>query len=267
MSTPQSQKELALVPPAGNSEQPNKTGDGTAAIPSFISMMGTEMVDINVGKGKAKTHYRIYKTILCTKIPYFDKMFNSGFKESAENKVDLPEDDPKSFDLLMLWTYNYPFPKYEWSTVMVDGVRTGGIWDAIEMYILAEKMCLTNLMDEVCSQYIDADILANLLPGPTLLGTFHKRLSDHMAFRKYAAYSLHYVLHGLAKNPATVRLWPVESLNPIMTAHPALALEYLQLVQQHPINTPVLDPRKLPRCTFHQHAADAPCSFKFTTSA
>ncbi|EDN93755.1 predicted protein [Sclerotinia sclerotiorum 1980 UF-70] len=38
----------------------------------------------------------------CYKIPYFQKMFSSGFIEALEGKKFFPEDSPQSFDLLMV---------------------------------------------------------------------------------------------------------------------------------------------------------------------
>ena len=64
------------------------------------SGIGTEMVDIYVGPSKKR--FQLYKAKLCTRIPYFDKMFNGNFKEASVNVAYL-DDDPASFDLLADW--------------------------------------------------------------------------------------------------------------------------------------------------------------------
>lgn len=56
------------------------------------------MVDIYVGPSKVL--FRLYKSKICARISYFDKMFNGNFKEASENTAYLPEDNPASFDLL-----------------------------------------------------------------------------------------------------------------------------------------------------------------------
>ncbi|KUJ07195.1 uncharacterized protein LY89DRAFT_601881 [Mollisia scopiformis] len=220
--------------------------------------MGVQMVDINVGKGKAETHFRVHKAILCAKLPYFDKMLNSGFKEGTENRVNLPEDDPDSFDLLMVWVYNDTLPPLEWNKSISGFTKTSN-WHAFNLYALADKLCLEILMDQIASSYISATLALDALPGPNYLGTIFQTLPGHTAFRKYAASCLHYILHGLPKSPELMSTWPVEKLNLIMVANPNLTMEYLQLVQQHPLDTPVPDPRLPPYCKFHRHAADAPC--------
>ena len=43
------------------------------------------MVDLFVGPEKKL--FRVHKSFLCNKIPYFDKMFNGGFKEAIESQA------------------------------------------------------------------------------------------------------------------------------------------------------------------------------------
>ena len=57
--------------------------------------MGLEIVDIHVGPQKKL--FRIHRGILCDKVPYFQKMFSSGFVEGLEGKAFFPEDDPNTF--------------------------------------------------------------------------------------------------------------------------------------------------------------------------
>ena len=66
--------------------------------------MGTETVDIHVGVNKE--HFCVHKEILCAKIPYFEKMFKGGFKESSDGSATLPDDRSESFDLLLGWVYH-----------------------------------------------------------------------------------------------------------------------------------------------------------------
>lgn len=47
----------------------------------------------------------IHKYLLCTRVPYFRKLFESTFKEGAEQAETLPEDDPNAFVLFVQWLY------------------------------------------------------------------------------------------------------------------------------------------------------------------
>jgi hypothetical protein len=99
-------------------------------------MMGMDMIDIFVGTGDTKACFRVHIDRLCSKIPYFDKMLNSGFKEGQQNQINLPKDEPISFDLLLIWLYTDETPPFK---------EPG--WNAIRLYLLADKLCLEELMN------------------------------------------------------------------------------------------------------------------------
>ena len=61
------------------------------------------MVDIYVGP--SKQHFHLHKNLLCSKVDYFRKMFESSFKEGVEQAATLPEDDPNAFALFVQWLY------------------------------------------------------------------------------------------------------------------------------------------------------------------
>lgn len=70
--------------------------------------MGTEMVKLVVGAESPKSSdntFLVHKDLLCRKIPYFKNMFTDGWKESDEKGATFPEDDVKSFDVLLGWVY------------------------------------------------------------------------------------------------------------------------------------------------------------------
>ncbi|KAF7956585.1 hypothetical protein EAE96_003919 [Botrytis aclada] len=99
----------------------------------FLEKHGTQMVDIYVGEEKIL--FRVYKDLLCSKIEFFDRMFNGNFKEANQNTAELPEDDPEAFDMLMYW-------------VTYDRIRSHMSEDFrknLHLWVLADKLCLENL--------------------------------------------------------------------------------------------------------------------------
>lgn len=67
--------------------------------------MGTEMVNLLVGP--EKTLFVVHKLRLCRRIPYFEKMFNGHFKETASQEAAFPEENAATFDLMLEWVYNF----------------------------------------------------------------------------------------------------------------------------------------------------------------
>ena len=110
------------------------------------------MVDILVGPEKKL--FRVHKTYLCRRIPYFDKMFNGAFKE-AQGVAELPEDDPSTFDVLMEWTYSVNPRRLRdlFAIAGSDGVSRAS-WDVVAFYALAKKLCLPDLQDLIMNVLI-----------------------------------------------------------------------------------------------------------------
>lgn len=48
------------------------------------------MVELLIGPHEHS--FLVHKELLCTKIPYFDKMFKGGWEESAQSMAKFPED-------------------------------------------------------------------------------------------------------------------------------------------------------------------------------
>jgi len=115
--------------------------------------LGNTMVDIYVGAGAQKKQFHIHKALLCAKIPYFDKMFNSGFKEGKENSAELPEDKPESFDILQEWVYTGTLPKFQITREQGKGNPTNFSFQGL--YTLADKLCLDSLRDQIVTDVID----------------------------------------------------------------------------------------------------------------
>ncbi|TGO48340.1 hypothetical protein BCON_0243g00120 [Botryotinia convoluta] len=125
----------------------------------FLSNVGIETVDLYIGS--TRTHYRVHKHILCTKIPCFNKMFNGSFSEASSNSADFPEDFPDSFDILLEWAYSQYHPLRPLNRVSSDSLDLS--WNAIEFYLLMDKLCMPDFMNEAM------DLLRQFLKDNNLL--------------------------------------------------------------------------------------------------
>lgn len=55
--------------------------------------------------GPSQTVWRLHENLLSATSDFFRAAFNSGFKESLEDRLSLPEDDPHAFELFVRWLY------------------------------------------------------------------------------------------------------------------------------------------------------------------
>ncbi|CZR67136.1 uncharacterized protein PAC_17035 [Phialocephala subalpina] len=243
---------------SANKESPAKKArsDSDEAVPSFFDMMGLDMVDVYVGKGEKERQFRVYEKVLREKVPFFNAMFSSSFQESLEKKASLPDDDPKTFDLLLTWVYTGKLHTFKW---LLDGATFKANWELLPLYKLADKLCSSSLMDQITTQFIDACDEQGVTALPWLIRDIYTKLPDHASLRKYSAHSLVYILHGMRRHGDCSTTWPSEELKDIMVESPGLILEYVELVRKLPLGERAEDPADKDRCIFHQHALDAPC--------
>lgn len=149
--------------------------------------MGTEMVDITVGPQKKL--FRVYKKALCDKVPYFDKMFNSGFKESA-GYAHFPADSVESFELLMQWIYSSTLTPLKVHKFPSGSFRFN--WDDLSLYALAEKLILKDLMDTVMDQVYDASKKAKVVISLHRAEQVYSSTTEGSSFRRYAIRALRF---------------------------------------------------------------------------
>ncbi|KAF3009938.1 hypothetical protein E8E13_011078 [Curvularia kusanoi] len=74
----------------------------------FNSPTFSDIVIKQIYKGKAREYYA-HKAILCVESSYFRKAFTGNFKESHEAVMEIHDDDPDHFELLLKYVYTYSY--------------------------------------------------------------------------------------------------------------------------------------------------------------
>jgi hypothetical protein len=213
-------------------------------------LVGEEMVDIYVGP--EEVHFRIHKRILCDRVPYFHKMFTSGFKEGSENTARFPEDDPDSFDMLVDWIYFY---NIRGLAKMKDSDGNDIItWDPVRFYCLAEKLCLPMVMDNIMDTLRKYHKKMQELPSPDFIYRAYASTSDKSPLRNYCLMTIRYILADLSKDE-TEEGWPTSEIQKLFKDHDGFASDYITATRDGISG----DPRDLPKCFFHVHGDDEPC--------
>ncbi|KAH7348888.1 hypothetical protein BKA65DRAFT_398386 [Rhexocercosporidium sp. MPI-PUGE-AT-0058] len=220
------------------------------------------MVDIHVGEAPNAKHFRIHKAILCQKVPFFDTMFNGGFKEATENKANLPSDRWETFDVLQEWVYTGTLRKLSVKTNSETKLLNYSI---INAYMLFDKFCLPHLADMIVSMYITMSVTSDVLPRVTDIATAYTVLPPASKFRQYFLMVLHFINAGLSRCAHHLNVWSEEKLSQLLVQHPTLCLDYMKLTRHHSIGKAAEDPRKMSHCLFHQHGEGEECTVKKDT--
>jgi hypothetical protein len=109
---------------------------------------------VTVLVGPHEMKWCLHENLLSGVSDFFRSAFNSGFKESVEGKITMPEDDPQAFELFVRWLYMRTLvPQAVTSPATIANllfrhVSNGAaacIHEALHLYVLASKLLIEDL--------------------------------------------------------------------------------------------------------------------------
>ncbi|KAF7863069.1 hypothetical protein EAF04_007152 [Stromatinia cepivora] len=227
-----------------------KDSKTVSEIPQFA---GATMVDIHVGTDENSAHFKLHKSILCTKVPYFENMFNTRFMEGTTNFATLPEDDPELFNILVSWIYSGQIH------ALHDRPEHASMWLDWDFYVLADKFCLPDLMDQILDVYLLSMSKGKWMPIVSVLQRMHDcSIRESSGMSRLVAAFVCYILctYRATKDEEN---WPTEELHTLLGNNEDLRLQVCKTLRAHPRGTLFHDPRIGPYCDFHEHAMTDPC--------
>lgn len=98
--------------------------------------MRKETVTIFVGLKRKE--YTIHKDLICSSANFFKCAFNGPFTESKDGTMYLPDESADAFGLYIEWVYR----KH-----IAQGHSESYLYALYDLYIMADKLCLTELKD------------------------------------------------------------------------------------------------------------------------
>ncbi|KAF4628130.1 hypothetical protein G7Y89_g10020 [Cudoniella acicularis] len=220
----------------------------------FSSHLQDDMVNIYVGSEEFL--FRVHKKILCARIPYFDKMFNSGFKEGTELMAKLPEEEPVTFDLLVEWVYqSFPYPIRKLEAVRNSEGDLTPSWDVIAFYALAGRMCLPNLQDLIMDACIRYHKSVKELPSVEFAERAYLETGDDSRLSAYALSTIFYVIaHRDAYEFDNG--WSTDAIHTLFQDVPQFSYDYINHARAAIQSK---DPRDREACFYHKHSPHDPC--------
>ncbi|TEY40742.1 hypothetical protein BOTCAL_0424g00120 [Botryotinia calthae] len=102
---------------------------------SFVDSVGTDMVDIHVGRDEDKKHFRVHKKRICAYSSYFKDCFWKGRRVTR-----LSDETPKLFDVIIEWVYTGKLRLFK------DTISHS---ESYSLYQLAELLVLPVAMDKI----------------------------------------------------------------------------------------------------------------------
>ncbi|OQE22667.1 hypothetical protein PENFLA_c012G04784 [Penicillium flavigenum] len=112
---------------------------------------------VTITVGATKSPFHIHKSLICTSSLFFQKAMSGPWKESKEQTLELPEDNPQAFALYSHWLYFGKFP------VIDEGNNhSKEYYDLVNAYVLGGKLLDVKFQNSA----IDAIVEKSSAPDP-----------------------------------------------------------------------------------------------------
>ncbi|KAF7918331.1 hypothetical protein BELL_0018g00100 [Botrytis elliptica] len=232
----------------------SETKPKTLSNGTFSDIAGTQMVDLFIGP--TKKLIRVHKGILCKKVPYFDKMFNGPGVESANNSATFPDDTFESFDLLIGWVYSGSISQLsneEDLERFTDSCHS--------LYLICEKLCLSELMDEIMDRLRDSQRVYYQLITLDRIEKVYKESQKGSGYRLYGLHTLIFVFRSPQSFYTTN--WPTNLMHCILKNDDDLCKDFLVALRDEVSNNKAItDPKFGNDCVYHSHKLGKECTKK-----
>jgi len=153
--------------------------------------------------GNAKVPFQVHLGILCDASPVFNAAFHGGFSEGLKRSMNLPEDDPEAFELLVQWLYlkTYNIPQFVGKPHDDDQI---GFMHLARLYVAADKYGIIGLMKDVMDRWCKARWEHAQVPFTKVLDYVYENTTSKSKLRETIV--AHYVWnigYEWYKNPTT----------------------------------------------------------------
>jgi hypothetical protein len=145
-------------------------------------VLGNEIVTLYVGPKRKQ--FTVHKKLLCDRCEFFSKAFRGNFSEAEKGEMNLPDDDPGAFSSLVDYLYRGVLLKAK------DDYHASLL---LELYILAEKLCLSTLMDKACDAAHSYSSLSGKRVTPKLIAHIYSRTHGGSKLRKFCLVKWHII--------------------------------------------------------------------------
>jgi BTB/POZ domain len=212
--------------------------------------------------GPERQPFTVHREIICSKSPFFQNCLDSGLSESSKGEIELPVDLPAAFEEVLKWVYtgSITSPLKE-----PDGGDYLIVHNLVHTYILADKLC----MESLCNEVVDT-IKAwhkNSITNPVFLSHFQDGVLSDSELKKFLVHQLAHDIFAYAdvQDEEEVGCLDEESLVKFFEQGGSEAWEVVKRMkelQKHYCGRDVrhLDPsRENSTCAYHRHRDTESC--------
>jgi hypothetical protein len=133
--------------------------------------------------GPNQRQWSLHQNLLCHHSPFFDEGFtvNGEHKNVRDGKLELLEEDPSAFELLVKWLYQGKIEDVSWKP---KDVKWDYAFTCQKLYLLSNTFGLPELKNLAIDQFRKGCHEARLVPGPEEMGPIYAKTPAHSPFRR-----------------------------------------------------------------------------------
>ena len=153
------------------------------------------MVRIYVGPKRAL--WVLPEEALCDRVQFFKSAFQSGFRESSEKVLELPEDDPIAFEFVLDYILQ-DWPDTEFISTLESPEAIQMAW--CQVWVLTDKLGLPDFSEEAIGYYVEyfsGLALSERVVPPAAAKFLYENTSDLCEMRETLTKSAVEVYEGL----------------------------------------------------------------------
>ncbi len=206
------------------------------------------MVEIYVGKDQRR--WALHRNLLCHHSTYFEDLLPREPKNGKELRLDLPENDPSAFELLVKWLY-------QGSIEDVSDMPRGRKWDyAVAcqgLYVLCNKIDIPQLKNLAIDQYRKGCNEAGLVPDPEEMEPIYNSSPPDSPFRKLVVkIAARQIMDPEVDQDASAYKCCFEG-------NPDFAVDLVNAIREGAGGKLFMDPTEGETCAYHEHEHGSTC--------
>jgi hypothetical protein len=214
-------------------------------------------VDIFVGP--ERRHWTLHRNLLCHHSSYFETEFvghevpKSNKGDGGANELELPDDDPRGFELLVKWLYQ---GSLEDVSGMADMEKYDYAVACNKLYVLCDKFDMVLLKNIAMDRYRQLLNEVQLVPDPDEINDIYRASSARSPFRR------------LMTNIAARQIMDpevdkdAESYRRCFENNPDFAVEMVNSIRRLSGGMLFNDPTESDACEYHDHRNGLKCHAK-----
>ncbi|KAI9675666.1 MAG: hypothetical protein M1817_001033 [Caeruleum heppii] len=223
--------------------------------PDMSSLLVPPLVNVYVGP--ARKHWILHEKLLSHHSPFFASAFGGAFAEAETGKIELLEDDPAAFELLIQWLYSGSMGQKPTAATPKDEAWAFALL-CFELWVLCDKFGITKLKNPAMDAYRHSCRQSDQIPSNGAMMQIYNRTSCGTPFQQLAA--------DITAYEATCSDVDTDTANAFIDKHlegPSLGTRYaadvVKAIRRSWRLSELKDPLSLTGCVYHVHAEGEVC--------